>query len=161
MRRGESRGLYRLRNCRPVDPEDIKDDEEEVTTPFMQAMTNKDFTSLVGKITKLKEGSNYRIWAKNMEMCLLRNKCWDMVTSALPAEQARTEEWKTKDNWARGEMHLYCEADVQDIIIDSEHAHESWILLQNKYCKKSELQVRRLKKDISKKQICTMCTPCL
>jgi len=108
-----------------VDLEDIEDDEEEATTPFTQAMADKDFTSLVGKITKLKGGSNYHIWAKDIEMCLLCNKCWDVVTSALPAEQARTEEWKTKDNWARGEIHLCCEADVQDIIIDSEHAYKS------------------------------------
>jgi len=132
-----------------VDSKDIEEDEEEVTTPITQAMADKNFTSLVGKITKLKGGSNYRTWAKDMEMCLLRDKCWDVVTSVLPAEQARTEEWKTKDNWARGEIHLCCEADVQDIIIDSEHAHESWTLLQNEYCKKGELKVRRLKKEFS------------
>ena len=108
-----------------MDPEDIEDEEEEVNTPLIQAMADKDFISLVGKITKLKKGSNYWTWAKDMEMYLLCNKCWDVVTSALPAEGARTDEWKTKDNWARGEIHLYCEADVQDIIINSEHAHES------------------------------------
>ena len=132
-----------------MDPEDIEDEEEEVNTPLIQAMADKDFTSLVRKITKLKGGSNYRTWAKDMKMYLLRNKCWDMVTSVLPAEGARTDEWKTKDNWARGEIHLCCEADVQDIINDSEHAHESWTLLQNKYCKKGELKVRRLKKEFS------------
>jgi len=64
-----------------------------------------------------------------MEMCLLCNKYWDVVTSVVPAEAARPEEWKTKDNWARDEIHLCCEADIQDIIIDSEHAYELWTLL--------------------------------
>jgi len=95
-----------------VDPEDIEDDNKELSTPLIQAMADKNFTSLVGKITKLKGGSNYQIRAKDMEMYLLRNRCWHVVTSAAPAEGAQTEEWKTKDNWARGEIHLCCEADV-------------------------------------------------
>jgi len=110
-------------------------------------MAEKDFTSLVGKITKLKGPSNYRTWAKDMEMCLLRNRCWDLVTAAVPEE--RTNEWKMKDNWARGEIHLCCEADVQDIIIDSEHAHDSWTLLKAEYSKGGELKVKRLKKEFS------------
>jgi len=44
-----------------VDSEDIEDDEEEVNTCLIQAMADKDFTSLIGKITKFKRDSNYRI----------------------------------------------------------------------------------------------------
>jgi len=48
---------------------------EEVEHPPLSIIADRDFTSLVGKITKLKGASNYRTWAKDMEMCLLRNYC--------------------------------------------------------------------------------------
>ena len=130
--------------------EDLEDEEELVMNPpQVQTMADKDFTSLVGKITKLKGGANYCTWTKDMEICLLRNRCWTVVTSPLPPEPDQTEEWKTKDNWLRGEIQLCCEADVQDIIIDSDHACNSWALLQSEYCKKGELKVKRLKKEFS------------
>jgi len=134
-----------------VEPDDVEeneaDPEKEVNILPIRVMAERGFTSLVGKITKLKVGSNYWTWAKDMEICLLRNKCWDVVTSAMPTEETRTEESKTKDNWARGEIHLCCKADVQDNIIDSEHAHDAWTILQKEYYKRGELKVRRLKKE--------------
>lgn len=80
------------------------------------------FTSLVGKLNSHK---NYRTWAKDMEVCLIRNACWTVVTSAVPAEEDRNEAWLVKAYWARGEIHLSCEADIQDIILDSKHAPDS------------------------------------
>jgi len=43
--------------------------EEEVEHPHdppLRIMADRDFTSLVGKITKLKGASNYRTWAKSL-----------------------------------------------------------------------------------------------
>jgi len=88
-------------------------------------MTGKDFNVASGEDYETQGASNYRTWAKDMEMCLLRNRCWTVVTSSVPEDESQREEWETKDNWARGEIHLCCEADVQDIIIDSEHAYDS------------------------------------
>jgi len=73
-----------------------------------------------------------------MEMCQLQNRCRTVVTGTVPDEAGQTGEWKTKDNWARGEVHLCCEADVQGIITDSEHAHEQWALLQADTIRKAD-----------------------
>ena len=66
--------------------------EEEVEHPLLRIMADRDFTSLVGKITKLKGASNYRTWVKDMEMYLLRNHCWSIVTTPLPPPPDCTEE---------------------------------------------------------------------
>ena len=141
----------RRRNGEHDQEEEVEEDQEERenVSPENIMAEKDDFTSLVSNITKLKGPSNYRTWAKDMEMCLLRNRCWEIVTSALPEGEARTNEWKRKDNWARGEIHLCCEADVQDIIIDSEDAYESWSLLKAEYSKGGELKVMRPKKEFS------------
>ena len=110
-------------------------------------MPELSFTSLVGKITKLKGAQNYRTWAKDIELCLLRNRCWEVVSSAIP--EAPDDSWQVKDNWARGEIHLCCEAEVQDIIIDSKHAHDSWTLLKSEFSIKGDLKINRLKKEFS------------
>jgi len=47
-------------------------------------MADKDFTFLIGKVIRLKGPSNYRTRAKDMEMCILWNECWTMVTSSVP-----------------------------------------------------------------------------
>lgn len=112
-------------------------------------MPEPSFTSLVGKITKLQGSANYRTWAKDIEMCLLRNQCWSIVTTAVPEVAEQTDLWKIKDNWARGEIHLCCDSEVQDIILDSEHAHDSWSRLKAEYCITGDLKVRRLQKEFS------------
>lgn len=66
------------------------------------------FTSLVGKITKLKGTSSYRTWSKDMEVCLLKNQCWSVVINPIP--EAPSILWTITNNWARGEIHLPCEA---------------------------------------------------
>lgn len=88
-------------------------------------MAEPGFTSLVGKITKLKGVLNYRTWTKDMEMCFLRNQWWTVVSSPVPAAADQNVTWVTRDNWARGEIHLCCEAEVQEVIISSEHAYDS------------------------------------
>ena len=110
-------------------------------------MPKLNFTSLVGKITKLKGNQNYRTWAKDIELCLLRNRCWEVVFSPVP--EAPDDSWQAKDNWARGGIHLCCEAEVQDIIIDSIHAHDSWNLLKSEFDIKGDLKINRLKKEFS------------
>ena len=112
-------------------------------------MADTDFKSLVGKITNLEGGSNYGICVNDMHMCGLQNSCWNIVTSPLPAAELQTADWKTKDNWASEEIHLCCEADIQNVMIDSEHAYQSWSLLQAEYCKKGEQKVKREKKQFS------------
>lgn len=82
-------------------------------------------------------------------MCLLRNQCWTVVTTAVPAVADQTDLWKIKDNWARGEIHLCCDSEVQDIILDSEHAHDSWTRLKAEYCITGDLKVKRLQKEFS------------
>lgn len=88
-----------------------------------------------------------RTWAKDMEMCLLRNQCWTVVTPPVPPEP--NDVWLLRDNWARGEIHLCCEAEVQDVIIDSKHAHDSWTILKSEFGIKGDLKVNRLRKEFS------------
>ena len=82
-------------------------------------------------------------------MCLLRNQCWSIVTTAVPPKEAQTDLWKTTDDWARGEIHLCCDAEVQDIILHSVHAHDSWTRLTSEYCITGDLKVKTLQKEFS------------
>jgi len=62
-------------------------------------MANMNYSSLVSKPTpvKLEGAKNYRSWAKDMEMVMLRMKVWDLVTQEPPAEVQRDEAWKEKN----------------------------------------------------------------
>ena len=82
-------------------------------------------------------------------MCLLRNHCWTIVTSPVPAPADQTDDWKLKDNWARGEIRPSCEADAQEIILDSKHACDSWTLLRTEFCTTGELRIKRLKREFT------------
>jgi len=59
-------------------------------------MADMNYSSLVSKPTpvKLEGAKNYRSWAKDMEMVMLRMKAWDLVTQEPPAEAQRDEAWK-------------------------------------------------------------------
>lgn len=57
--------------------------------------------------------------------------------------------WTIRDNWARGEIHLCCEVEVQYIILDSQHAMVSWSILKPEFGIKGDLRVNRLKKEFS------------
>ena len=84
-----------------------------------------------------------------MEMCLLRNMCWTIATSPLPADAEQSELWLLQDNWARGEIHLCCESDVQDLILTSSHACESWTILKHEFSLKADLRINQLRKEFS------------
>ncbi|MCW2783452.1 MAG: RNA-dependent polymerase [Marmoricola sp.] len=109
------------------------------------------FSSLVAKphLIKLTGEANYRTWAKDIEMVLIRMGCWEVTTEALPVVANRTGDWKKKDNWARSEIHLACSPDQQELILDSETAHASWEILKNEYARKGELKKQRLKKEFA------------
>lgn len=84
-----------------------------------------------------------------MEMCFLRNQCWTLVSSPVPTDADQNVTWVTQDNWARGEIHLCYEPEVQEVIISSEHAYDSWSLLQSEFGAKGDLVVKRLRKEFS------------
>lgn len=66
---------------------------------------------------KLAGASNYRTWAKDMELILVRMGCWGVTILEPPPPDERTPEWKANNNWARSKMHLWCNSDQQDHII--------------------------------------------
>lgn len=82
-------------------------------------------------------------------MCFLRNQCWTVVNSPVPPEVDQNVSWVAKDNPDRGEIHLCCEADVQEVIITSEHTHDSWSLLQFEFSTKGDLVVKHLREEFS------------
>ena len=82
---------------------------------------------------KLDGASNYRRWAKNMEMVLLRMKAWELTTQPLPPEAERTEAWKRKNNLARSDIHLNCTPEQQDLIEDATTTYDSWKILRHEY----------------------------
>ena len=114
-------------------------------------MAEPNYSTLVSKPTpvKLEGASNYRSWAKDMEMVMLRMKAWTLVTREPPAVDARDDAWLEKDIWARSEIHLWCSPDQQDLIHDSTTAYESWKILKDQYSTRSELKTVRLKKDFA------------
>lgn len=69
---------------------------------------------------KLTGSNNYRMWAKDMELILVRMGCWEVTINKPPAPAARTSEWINNNNWARSEIHLWCSPKQQDHIIDSD-----------------------------------------
>lgn len=74
-----------------------------------------EFMMHASKVTpnKLAGSSNYRTWAKDME---LSSFVW--VAGMWPSlNPQRTPEWKANNNWARSEIHLWCNPDQQDHII--------------------------------------------
>jgi len=54
-------------------------------------MADTNYSSLVSKPTpvKLEGAKNYRSWAKDMEMVMLRMKAWELVTQEPPVEAQR------------------------------------------------------------------------
>ena len=67
--------------------------------PPRTPMDEPEFTSLKGKITNPRD----RRWAKDMEICLLRNRFWSAVTSPIPpdAEQSVPGNWRMTGQGAR------------------------------------------------------------
>ena len=114
-------------------------------------MAEPNYSTLVSKPTpvKLEGASNYRSWAKDMEMVMLRMKASTLVTREPPAVDDRDDAWLEKDIWARSEIHLWCSPDQQDLIHDSTTAYESWKILKDQYSTRSELKTVRLKKDFA------------
>ena len=74
---------------------------------------------------KLTGSSNYRTWAKDMELILVCIGCWEVTMNKPPALAARTSEWINNNNWARSEIHLWYSPEQQDHIIDSDLAYDS------------------------------------
>lgn len=74
------------------DPEEqVPLDQKELQNiPTTPVMADKDFSSLVGKIMKLNGGSNYWTCAKDTEMYLCQNSCWNIITSPLLAAELQT-----------------------------------------------------------------------
>lgn len=109
------------------------------------------YSALVAKphVIKLSGASNYRTWSKDLEMVLIRMGCWEVTTEALPAAANRDDEWKKKNNWARSEIHLGCNPDQQELILDSETAFDSWKILKDEYARKGEIMVQRLRKEFA------------
>jgi len=93
------------------------------------------YSSLVSKpaLVKLEVAKNYRSWAKDIEMVMLRMEAWDLVIQEPPAEAQRDEAWKEKNIWARSEIHLWCSPDQQDLIYNTTTAYESWKILKDQY----------------------------
>lgn len=114
-------------------------------------MNEPNYSSLVSKPTpvKLEGAKNYRSWAKDMEMVMLRMKAWHQVTHEPPAVAARDDAWLERDIWARSEIHLWCSPDQQDLIHDTSTAYESWKILKDQYSTKSDLKTARLMKEFA------------
>ncbi|MCU1500499.1 MAG: uncharacterized protein JWM47_4452, partial [Acidimicrobiales bacterium] len=114
-------------------------------------MADRDLATLAGKsnITKLTGSDNYRTWAKDIEMVLLRMNCWEVTSEEPPEEENRTATWIKKNNWARSEIHLACTPEQQEIILDATTAYEQFQLLKNTHATKSELKTRRLWKEFN------------
>ena len=118
--------------------------------PALPAM-EPNYATLVSKPTpvKLEVARNYRSWAKDMEMVMLRMKAWNLVTQEPPAEEDRTDLWLEKDIWARSEIHLWCSPDQQDLIHNTTTTYESWKILKDQYSMKSDLKTSRLMKEFA------------
>ena len=117
-------------------------------------MVELNYSTLVSKPTpvKLEGASNYRSWAKDMEMVMLRMKAWTLVTREPPAVDDRDDAWLEKDIWARSEIHLWCSPHQQDLIHDTTTTYESWKILKDQYSTRSELKTVCLKKDFASVQ---------
>ena len=99
--------------------------------------------------TKLTGTGNYRTWAKDLELILVRMGCWEVTKNPPPPEAERTVEWTANNNWARSEIHLWCSPEQQQYIIDSELAFDSWNILASQHNSKSELKTLSLRKEFS------------
>ena len=109
-------------------------------------MNEPNYSSLVSKPTpvKLEGAKNYRSWAKDMEMVMLRMKAWHQVTNEPPPEANRDDAWLERDVWARSEIDLWCSPDQQDLIHDTTTAYENWKILKDQYSTKSDLKKARV-----------------
>ena len=92
--------------------------------------------------TKLTGTRNYRTWAKDLELILVRMGCWEVTKNPPPPEAERTVEWTANNNWARSEIHLWCSPEQQQYIIDSELAFDSWNILASQHNCKSTVFYR-------------------
>ena len=99
--------------------------------------------------TKLTGTGNYRTWAKDLELILVRMGCWEVTKNPPPPEAERTANWTANNNWARSEIHLWCSPEQQQYIIDSELAFDSWNILASQHNSKSELKTLSLRKEFS------------
>ena len=98
---------------------------------------------------KIEGTKNYRTWAKDMEILMLRMKAWTLVTQEPPAKADRDEAWLEMDVWAQSEIHLWCSPNQQDLIHDSCTAYESWKTLRDQYSTRSDLKTARLMKEFA------------
>ncbi|RPB23957.1 hypothetical protein L211DRAFT_197828 [Terfezia boudieri ATCC MYA-4762] len=113
-------------------------------------MADLTFAALRPSPPKLVGASNYRTWAKDMEMILLRVPgAWKVTTEDPPEEEELTPDWHQKNDFARSEIHLACSPERQELIIDSETAYESWKILKDKYSRRNEIVTQRLKKEFA------------
>ena len=115
------------------------------------ATDTTNMASLVPQHTlpKLDGASNYRRWARDMEMILVRMDAWHLVSHPPPPALERDAAWTRKNDWARSEIHLSCSPEQQDLIEDSTTAYDSWTILHHEYNHTTEQKVKRLQKEFA------------
>lgn len=81
-------------------------------------------------ITKL-NGSNYQIWKYKVELLLLKEELWSVVSEEPASEQ--NQEWKNKDGKARATIGLLLEDSQVIHIRNCKTAREAWQTLKSQY----------------------------
>ena len=100
-------------------------------------------------LPKLDGASNYRRWARDMEMILVRMDAWHLVSQPSLHAPERDAAWTWKNNWARSEIHFGCSPEQQDVIEDSTTGYDSWTILHHEYIHTTEQKVKRLQKEFA------------
>ena len=78
-------------------------------------------------------GENYEIWKYKMELLLIKDKLWSVVTSEPPEEtepEAIKKAWTEKDNEARATIELLVEDNQLVHIRNARSAKGAWTTLQ-------------------------------
>ena len=105
----------------------------DFTELFIVQMADASLSSL--RIAKL-NGSNYQTWKFKVELLLIKEDLWDVVSQEPP--EALTPEWRAKDRKARASIGLLLEDSQLHLVRKEITARATWNALKQ-YHEKSTL----------------------
>lgn len=96
-------------------------------------------------IAKL-DGKNYSRWMKGMQIILMGQGLWQVVTQDPPnqASAEASEVWSSNSTKAFSIIFIHCETEQQDLVIDCVSAKQAWDTLREQYLNSSLSTINRL-----------------
>lgn len=82
-----------------------------------------------GSFPKLNR-TNYQNWKFNVRLLLIKEGLWNVVEDAIPAADAKTNDWKLKDGKAQAVIGLSVDTSQVNIIKNLSHAKQYWDALK-------------------------------